>query len=107
MKKIIFCIGLWCFLWFPLLISASDVGAYDSNGITSFFGVYEYPEEDEDALDVPPTEKPGNQQVNQVGNKILPATGSDHFSLYQSSGFVALLSAGFILIKRRKENENK
>lgn len=98
MKKIMIGIIAGCLLMFPQLVSAAEAGAYDSNGITSFFGVYEEPVE-------PVKEQPGNKQVNQKGNNILPATGSDHFNSYQSSGLVVLLAAGIILIKRRTKNE--
>ena len=102
MKKIMIGIIAGCLLMFPQLVSAAEAGAYDSNGITSFFGVYEEPVEEPEE---PVKEQPGNKQVNQKGKNILPATGSDHFNSYQSSGLVVLLAAGIILIKRRTKNE--
>ncbi len=49
-------------LLFPQLVSAAEAGAYDSNGVTSFFGVYEEPVEEPEE---PIKEQLGNKQVNQ------------------------------------------
>ncbi len=102
MKKIMIGVITGYLLLLPQLVSAAEAGAYDSNGVTSFFGVYEEPVEEPEE---PIKEQPGNKQVNQKGNNILPATGSDHFNRYQSSGLVVLLAVGIILIKRRTKNE--
>ncbi|WP_430610893.1 LPXTG cell wall anchor domain-containing protein [Enterococcus sp. DIV0876] len=102
MKKIMISAVTCCLLLFPQLVSAAEAGAYDSNGVTSFFGVYEDPVEEPKEV---PKEQPGNKQVNQKGNNILPATGSDHLNSYQNSGLIILLIAGIIIIKRRTKNE--
>lgn len=82
MKKIIIGSMLgWLFL-FSATTLAAEIGAYDSNGVTSFYGVYEYPAENPE----PPVKVPGNQQFDHRGNQILPATGSDYYSTIQLTG---------------------
>ncbi|MCR1931132.1 LPXTG cell wall anchor domain-containing protein [Enterococcus gallinarum] len=101
MKKIIIGSMLgWLFL-FSATTLAAEIGAYDSNGVTSFYGVYEYPAENSE----PPVKVPGNQQFDHRGNQILPATGSDYYSTIQLTGGACLLAALVILSKRSIRNE--
>lgn len=104
MKKIIYA-SFALVLIFGLSITAfaEDGGEYGSNGVTSFFGVYEYPTEEKE---LPKEEEIGTQQVNQQGKTTLPATGSDHLGYLQMMG-AALLVIGLVVIKRREKNEEK
>lgn len=99
----------WLF-FFSATAFAAEVGAYDSNGVTSFYGVYEAPEDPEDLEDPegqknPNVKVPGSQQNNQHGEMILPQTGSDQASYIQVAGGLCLLAALVILLKRGRQNE--
>ena len=104
MKKIIIGSILGWFFFFSATAFATELGAYDSNGVASFYGVYDYPKEPEEEP-VPPAKVPGNQQSNQQGEKILPATGSSHYSPLQLTGGICFLAAFIILSKRSRKNE--
>lgn len=117
MKKLL---GSFALLFFiasvPSTVSAEEVGEYDSNGVTSFYGTYEYPT-NQSSEEIPPEPDkpvkpvtpgtpvaPGTVQKNTNGTTILPATGDDHFNKIQLLG-IAILGVSTLFILRREKNE--
>ncbi|MGM0126393.1 hypothetical protein IGI37_003822 [Enterococcus sp. AZ194] len=114
MKKLLCSFAMLFFIAsVPSTVNAEDVGEYDSNGVTSFYGTYEYPTEEssderppepDKPTPVTPIDKPGAGQINSNGAKILPATGDDHFNKFQLLG-VAILGVSTLFILRREKHE--
>ncbi|MCH4168806.1 MAG: hypothetical protein LKF42_06110 [Streptococcaceae bacterium] len=86
---------------------AEEAADYQTNGQTSFYGVYEYPDESKDDSKASSTSngtKTEIRQVNAKGQAVLIATGDNYFNSIQ---FLGLCILTIIFIYLRRKNEKK
>ncbi len=89
------------------LAFAEEAASYKSNGGTSFYGTYEYPEEEKESESASEKKESESVQVNQSKEQILPATGDNHHVKTQAVGIIIFGSTLLYIQRKRKINHEK
>ncbi|WP_161902360.1 hypothetical protein [Candidatus Enterococcus willemsii] len=74
---------------------------YESNGQTSFYGNYEYPQGSEKDLN-------SSSNYSSTGQKVLPRTGDFVSPIYSNIGIICLITSMYLIfIGKRSVNDEK